>query len=72
MLRMPMSTSSTYQRIAAVLMPRIEGDIVHPNHLAALGVDNLLIEQIANHAQHVFVGMIRREVFVFEIDAVES
>ena len=41
------------------------------DHFAALAIDDLLIEKIAHQAQHVFVGMIRGEHFVFEVNAVE-
>ena len=47
MLRMPMSTSSTRSDVAVVLAPDLEGDVVDPHHLAAVDVDDLLIEQIA-------------------------
>ncbi len=56
------------QDLAAVLTFFQEGDVIDADHLAALGVDDLLIEQVANHAQHVFVGMIRSEALVFEVN----
>ena len=45
----------------AVRVTDLEGDVVDAHHLAAVHVDDLLVEQIAADAQHVLVGMIRRE-----------
>src|SRR6185437_5973373 len=58
------------QDLAAVFMLLQEGNVVDPHHFPALRIDNLLIEQIANHAQHVFVGVIGRQAFVFKLDAI--
>src|SRR6202035_3464841 len=41
------------------------------HHFTTLPVDDLLVEQIADQPQHVFVGMIRREQLVFEIDTIQ-
>ena len=49
----------------------LEGDIGDAHHFAALPVDDLLIEQIADQAQHVLVGMVGRELLVLEVDPVE-
>src|SRR2546422_941439 len=43
-----------------------------PSTIAAMGVDDLLVEQVAHDAKHVLVGMIRREMFVLEKDAVKG
>ena len=59
------------QNVAVVLLADFERDIGDPDHLAALRVDDLLVEKIAGDAQHVLVGMVGREVFVAEKDAVE-
>jgi len=50
-------------------MTDVEGHVGDPDHLASLRIDDLLVEQIAHHAQHVLVGMIRRELLVLKIDA---
>ena len=47
-----------------------EGEIGDAHHFAAVDVDDLLIEQIARDAQHVFVVVIGNELFVAELDAV--
>ncbi len=47
-----------------------KGDIGDAHHLAALRIDDLLIEQIPHHPQHVFVGVVRREDFVAQENAV--
>ena len=59
------------ERIGAVLNHAFERDVVDANYFSPLGVDDLLVEKIAHHAQHVLVGMIRREIFVAEMNAVE-
>ena len=48
-----------------------ECDVVDADHFAAVHVDNLLVEQVPANAQHVFVGMVRREDLLAEADAVE-
>ena len=58
-------------RVAIGFVLDLERDIGHPHHFAALPVDDLLIEQIADQPQHVLVGMIGRELFVLEVDPVE-
>ena len=73
MLRSPMSTSQHVQHVAAiVLVLDVERHVGDPDHLAALGVDNLLIQQVPHHPQHVLVGVVGREVLVFQVDAVEA
>src|SRR6185437_11592141 len=42
---------------------------VHADYLAALGIDDLLVKQVARHAQHVFIGMVGRQAFVLEMNA---
>src|SRR5579872_160677 len=59
-----------HQVICAVVLLDLERNVGDANHFASLGVDNLLIEQIAHQPQHVLVGMIRREYLVFEVNAV--
>jgi hypothetical protein len=46
-------------------------DIGHAYDLAPVDIDDLLIEKIALDAQHVFIGVIRVELFVRELDAVQ-
>ncbi len=58
-------------RIAVGFVLDLESDIGDPHHFATLPVDDLLIEQIADQTQHVFVGMIGRKLFVFEVDPIE-
>ena len=71
MLRMPISTSSTHRISRAVLLAELKGHVVDADHFAALRVDDLLVQQIAHQAQHVLVGMIGREVFVAQMNAIE-
>ncbi len=52
-------------------MVDVESDVGDAHHFAALAVDDLLVEQVAHQAQHVLVGVVRRELFVFEEDAFE-
>src|SRR5438132_7735054 len=49
----------------------LESDVVDADHLAAVHVDDLLVEQVPADPQHVFVGMIWREDLLAEADAVE-
>ena len=71
MLRIPMSTSKT-KLIEARAALQFKRDVVDPHHLAAVDVDNLLVEQVAPHAQHVFVGVIGEELLVAELDAIKA
>ena len=66
-----MSTSRMLSTSPSGFVLDLEGDIGDPHHLAALAVDDLLVEQIADHAQHVLVGMIGGELFVAEVNSVE-
>src|SRR5579872_5712987 len=50
----------------------LERNIVDSDYLAAVGIDDLLIQQVADDAQHVFVGMVGGELLVFEENAVEG
>ncbi len=49
----------------------LERHIGNAHHLASERIDDLLIEQVTDDAQHVLVRVIGRELFVPEIDAVE-
>src|ERR1043166_1166368 len=60
------------QLIETVLLAQFEGNIVDPHHLAPLGIDDLLIEQVAHHAQHVLVGVVRGQVLVAKINTVQG
>jgi hypothetical protein len=51
---------------------QIEGDVVDPDDLAALGVDDLLVEQVAPHPQHPDVVVVGNELLVAEVDPVEG
>lgn len=53
------------QLIAPIVTCLQEGDIVHPDNFAAFGIDDLLIEQVAPHPQHVLVGVVRGKNLVF-------
>ncbi len=58
--------------VAAVLNHALKGDVVDAHHLAPLRVDNLLVEKIADHPEHVFVGVIGRQILVAEVDPFEG
>ena len=66
MLRMPMSTSSTFSCVISVGVLDLERHVGDANHLASQRVDNLLIEQIPDDPQHVLVRVIGGQLFVFE------
>ncbi len=70
MLRRPISTSSTLTGVAGFGALDFEGEIGDAHHLAAVDIDNLLVEQVARDAQHVFVVVIGNELFVAERDAI--
>ncbi len=72
MLRMPISTSSTPDDVAGSVVLDFEGDIGDAHHFAAVDVDDLLVEQVARDAQHVFVVVIGDELFVAQLDAVRA
>ena len=59
------------QNVAVLLVLDLESDVGDAHHFAALAVDDLLVQKIAHQPQHVFVGMIRRQQLVFEVNAVE-
>src|SRR5260370_24283606 len=61
-----------HQVICAVVLLDLESDIGDPDYFAALGVDDLLVEKIADQPQHVLVGMIRGEHLVLEVDSVQG
>ena len=48
--------------IARAVVHQIESDVVHAHHLAAVHIDDLLVEKIAVDAQHVLVGVIGNQV----------
>src|SRR6185437_13250112 len=54
-----------------VIPSDFKADIVHPNDLAAVDIDNLLIEKIALDPEHVFVRVVRIQFFIRELDALE-
>ena len=47
-----------------------KGQICDANHLAAVDIDDLLIEQVARDAQHVFIVVIGYELFIAQRDAI--
>ncbi len=59
------------QQIAAFFVVNLERYVRHPHYFAAVRVDDLLVEQVAHHSQHVFVGVIGRELLILEIDALQ-
>src|SRR5580698_8832009 len=59
------------QQIAVGFALNLESDVGDSNHFAAFAIDNLLVEKVADQAQHVFVGVVRSEQLVFEVNAVE-
>ena len=69
MLRMPMSTSSTHRICDSIFLAQLESHVVDADHFAALRVDDLLVQKVAREPQHVFIGMVRRQVFVAQMDA---
>ena len=71
MLRRPISTSTTFSagRHRTPVISNVTS--VTRTTLRPERIDDLLIEQVANHAQHVLVGVIRSKLFVPEIDALE-
>ena len=50
-------------------MDQFKSDIGDADDLTAVYVDNLLVEQVALNTQHVFIGMIRDQLFVGEMEA---
>jgi hypothetical protein len=59
------------KKIPAVVPFHRKGDVVHADDFAALRIDDLLVEQIAPHPQHVFVGMVGRQPFIAETDSLK-
>ena len=55
--------------VAPVLVADLHGEIVHAHHFAAVGIDDLLVQQVAGDAQHVFVVVVGGELLVAELDA---
>ena len=60
------------EHVVAVFAPDLEGHICDADHLAALCVDNLLVEKIPRHAQHVLVVVVGSELFVLKINPVKA
>src|SRR5579859_2024811 len=56
----------------AVFVMDLECNVIHPDHLAAIDVDDLLIQEIPPDAQHVLVGMVGGEHFLAQADAIEG
>ncbi len=59
------------QDLRLILLAQLKRHVIDANHLAALGVDDLLIQQIAREPQHVFVGVVRGEVFIPQMNAIQ-
>ena len=59
------------QDLRLILLAPLKRHVVDANHLAPLRIDNLLIQKIARKPQHVFVRMVRREIFIAQMDAIE-
>src|SRR4051794_30681875 len=47
-----------------------ERDVIDTNYLASLCINDLLIEQVTDHTQHVFVRMIGRQALVLKVNAI--
>ena len=58
--------------VAVVVAPDVERDVGDAHHLAAVRVDDLLVEQVAHEPEHVLVVVVRRQLFVVEEEAVEA
>ncbi len=52
------------QDLRLILVAQLKRHVIDANYLAALRVDNLLIQQVAREPQHVFVRMVRGEIFI--------
>src|SRR5262249_13762506 len=59
------------EHLATVFTADFEGDVGDADYLTALSIDDLLIQQIADGAEHVFVGMIGGEILVAQPNSVE-
>ena len=57
------------QRVARRRRCGLHGDVVDADHLAAVDVDDLLVEEVAVDAQHVLVVVIGNELLVAEMDS---
>ena len=57
------------QGVAHAIELDAHGDVVDADHLAAVDVDDLLVQQVAGDAQHVLVVMVGDEDFLAELDA---
>ena len=67
-----MSTSWTSSTSWSLSTAIVEADVADAYDLAALSVDDLLIEQVAHHAQHPLVAVIGRQLLGAQIDSVEA
>src|SRR6185436_20036601 len=59
------------KQVAIRFMADVKGDVSDADYFAALGVDDLLIEKIADHTEHVLIRVVRHELLVLQIDSVE-
>src|ERR1700684_4177655 len=59
------------ERVGAVLNHALESHIVDADYFTPLRIDDLLIEKVSHHAQHILVGMVRCEVLIAKMDPVE-
>ena len=60
------------QNVALGFVLDAEGDVGDSHHFAALSVDDLLVQKIADQPQHIFIGMVGRQDFVAEIDSIQA
>ena len=60
------------QLVVAVDRLQLEGDVVDADDLPALGVDDLLVEQVPHHPEAPDVVVVGDQLLVAEVDAVEG
>jgi hypothetical protein len=53
------------------IAPDGKRDISDANDFAALGINDLLIQEIADDPEHVLIRVIREELLIFEVNAVQ-
>ena len=58
------------QQGIALVPFHVQGDVVDADHLATVDIDNLLVQEVALHTQHVLIGVVRVEALVGELDSV--
>src|ERR1700674_394853 len=56
---------------ASICVADFECDISNPDHFPAVNIDDLLVQQIPAHPQHVLVGVIGCKVFLAQPDSIE-